>query len=103
MEFAIWTSVSRIVRFSARSRSEEHTSELQSRRDVVCRLLLENKNVHTMFHYQDLAEFLPFLLLDYYAPSDSTPASMAHAVLWHPHRSYHTPPVFTLPEVDHPN
>src|SRR6266496_837730 len=28
---------------SARSRSEEHTSELQSRRDLVCRLLLEKK------------------------------------------------------------
>src|SRR5690349_23154949 len=27
------------------SRSEEHTSELQSRRDLVCRLLLEKKNV----------------------------------------------------------
>src|SRR5204863_2455212 len=29
------------------SRSEEHTSELQSRRDLVCRLLLEKKNQHT--------------------------------------------------------
>src|SRR5690349_22838131 len=29
---------------SARKRSEEHTSELQSRRDLVCRLLLEKKN-----------------------------------------------------------
>src|SRR5690349_22901350 len=29
--------------FSARGRSEEHTSELQSRRDLVCRLLLEKK------------------------------------------------------------
>src|SRR6266849_8269575 len=28
----------------ARSRSEEHTSELQSRVDIVCRLLLEKKN-----------------------------------------------------------
>src|SRR5579871_7037338 len=28
---------------SWRSRSEEHTSELQSRRDLVCRLLLEKK------------------------------------------------------------
>src|SRR5690349_22684709 len=28
-----------------RSRSEEHTSELQSRRDLVCRLLLEKKNI----------------------------------------------------------
>src|SRR5690349_21952126 len=28
-----------------RERSEEHTSELQSRRDLVCRLLLEKKNI----------------------------------------------------------
>src|SRR6201989_3671659 len=30
------------------SRSEEHTSELQSRRDLVCRLLLEKKNVEAI-------------------------------------------------------
>src|SRR5690349_1407605 len=30
-------------RFVAAARSEEHTSELQSRRDLVCRLLLEKK------------------------------------------------------------
>src|SRR5690349_23066246 len=34
------------------ARSEEHTSELQSRRDLVCRLLLEKKkithNINTM-------------------------------------------------------
>src|SRR5438874_7880964 len=29
---------------AAQDRSEEHTSELQSRRDLVCRLLLEKKN-----------------------------------------------------------
>src|SRR5690349_24229861 len=29
--------------FQRRQRSEEHTSELQSRRDLVCRLLLEKK------------------------------------------------------------
>src|SRR5690349_23349602 len=29
---------------SVARRSEEHTSELQSRRDLVCRLLLEKKN-----------------------------------------------------------
>src|SRR5690349_22841422 len=29
--------------YSLRWRSEEHTSELQSRRDLVCRLLLEKK------------------------------------------------------------
>src|SRR5690606_42113392 len=28
-------------------RSEEHTSELQSRENLVCRLLLEKKNTHT--------------------------------------------------------
>src|SRR6266496_1492448 len=31
------------AQFLAPSRSEEHTSELQSRRDLVCRLLLEKK------------------------------------------------------------
>src|SRR5438874_8850372 len=32
------------------SRSEEHTSELQSRRDLVCRLLLEKKKRITAFY-----------------------------------------------------
>src|SRR5437870_5303173 len=31
---------------AAHERSEEHTSELQSRGHLVCRLLLEKKNVH---------------------------------------------------------
>src|SRR5699024_11329536 len=31
------------------SRSEEHTSELQSRFDLVCRLLLEKKNTVVLF------------------------------------------------------
>src|SRR5438874_9215381 len=30
------------------TRSEEHTSELQSRRDLVCRLLLEKKKKNTL-------------------------------------------------------
>src|SRR5688572_31033876 len=30
-----------------RARSEEHTSELQSQSNLVCRLLLEKKNEHT--------------------------------------------------------
>src|SRR2546428_4655867 len=34
---------------SAVTRSEEHTSELQSRSDLVCRLLLEKKkNIHVL-------------------------------------------------------
>src|SRR5690349_6960333 len=36
----------RLDRFRQAIRSEEHTSELQSRRDLVCRLLLEKKNSH---------------------------------------------------------
>src|SRR5436190_13529673 len=32
-------------RHGSRSRSEEHTSELQSHSDLVCRLLLEKKNI----------------------------------------------------------
>src|SRR3712207_6988850 len=32
------------VHFTPRARSEEHTSELQSRQYLVCRLLLEKKN-----------------------------------------------------------
>src|SRR3712207_6942843 len=30
------------------SRSEEHTSELQSRQSLVCRLLLEKKNINSL-------------------------------------------------------
>src|SRR5438034_4309406 len=33
------------------SRSEEHTSELQSHSDLVCRLLLEKKKTYTEPHY----------------------------------------------------
>src|SRR5260370_26629181 len=32
------------------ARSEEHTSELQSHLNLVCRLLLEKKNTHTQGH-----------------------------------------------------
>src|SRR5438874_4930651 len=36
-----------IVQLPVEDRSEEHTSELQSRRDLVCRLLLEKKKKKT--------------------------------------------------------
>src|SRR5690349_23408756 len=35
---------------TADNRSEEHTSELQSRRDLVCRLLLEKKKKKNNLH-----------------------------------------------------
>src|SRR2546430_8659267 len=34
-----------------RLRSEEHTSELQSQSNLVCRLLLEKKKKHTFYHH----------------------------------------------------
>src|SRR5437870_11509728 len=43
-----FTRLARCIRTSSskrRSRSEEHTSELQSRGHLVCRLLLEKKNI----------------------------------------------------------
>src|SRR5437868_13214443 len=41
-----WRGAGRAFYFSPRS--EEHTSELQSRFDLVCRLLLEKKNMATL-------------------------------------------------------
>src|SRR2546428_6593828 len=38
------TQRGRVEGVSSAGRSEEHTSELQSRSDLVCRLLLEKKN-----------------------------------------------------------
>src|SRR5690349_23781587 len=42
----IWSLVSLLA-----ARSEEHTSELQSRRDLVCRLLLEKKKKKISYHF----------------------------------------------------
>src|SRR3712207_6895213 len=39
-----------VIARSFRWRSEEHTSELQSRQYLVCRLLLEKKNDKTALH-----------------------------------------------------
>src|SRR3712207_8258167 len=39
------------VRLNGHARSEEHTSELQSRQYLVCRLLLEKKKTSHQTHY----------------------------------------------------
>src|SRR5438477_9297336 len=39
---------------AARSRSEEHTSELQSHVNLVCRLLLEKKKQHSRGHTRSI-------------------------------------------------
>src|SRR5438067_2384904 len=53
-------AVDGITRFGRTRRSEEHTSELQSRFDLVCRLLLEKKNT---FRYSCEIEPLDFAIL----------------------------------------
>src|SRR5256885_12031341 len=45
-------NIGRADAHSAALRSEEHTSELQSPCNLVCRLLLEKKNRHTAAHCQ---------------------------------------------------
>src|SRR2546429_2869776 len=45
------SSSSVVVRFQVPKRSEEHTSELQSRLHLVCRLLLEKKKTHRPSRY----------------------------------------------------
>src|SRR5207249_9646062 len=42
-----WPRPRASLRGTDRARSEEHTSELQSRFDLVCRLLLEKKKIRT--------------------------------------------------------
>src|SRR2546430_3464904 len=42
----------------AEPRSEEHTSELQSQSNLVCRLLLEKKNIDDALHAVGLRGFL---------------------------------------------
>src|SRR2546421_6828943 len=44
--FSPWFRVGRYESKACGLRSEEHTSELQSRSDLVCRLLLEKKKKH---------------------------------------------------------
>src|SRR5438874_5138046 len=43
------------------NRSEEHTSELQSRRDLVCRLLLEKKKKHGLTTTSKLTDLPHYL------------------------------------------
>src|SRR2546427_6468002 len=52
---AIWFDSGAPVLFrQKRVRSEEHTSELQSQSNLVCRLLLEKKKNYMIHHHLDL-------------------------------------------------
>src|SRR5437867_10217647 len=53
---------------SPQIRSEEHTSELQSPYDLVCRLLLEKKNINNYSLLSDSSfHFINILLVVFYA------------------------------------
>src|SRR2546429_4252361 len=54
----IGTSMQQAAAIDAYERSEEHTSELQSRLHLVCRLLLEKKNKLTCYIIEDPNAFL---------------------------------------------
>src|SRR2546430_7144714 len=54
-------------------RSEEHTSELQSQSNLVCRLLLEKKNHHHHHHLQRLHQHHPHLHVHTPHPPHSHP------------------------------
>src|SRR3712207_8226347 len=71
----------------APTRSEEHTSELQSRQYLVCRLLLEKKNTHHSTSHSDRHSLLPafslhclFLPLLLIAPSRAFLLPFPHPV-----------------------
>src|SRR2546430_3631761 len=61
-----------------KDRSEEHTSELQSQSNLVCRLLLEKKKKHELhfcYHDHDLLPVQPLL-----RPIDSTSCLPPHSL-----------------------
>src|SRR5690606_23728843 len=59
----------------AMTRSEEHTSELQSRENLVCRLLLEKKKARRAPAFPVLSLLLLFFLIRT-APHDTPPLSL---------------------------
>src|SRR2546421_1439518 len=74
-------------------RSEEHTSELQSRSDLVCRLLLEKKKKNTRTEYK--AHVHPSNRI--HPPQTDAPSSCARLNPTHPHRVPPKTPMTTLP------
>src|SRR5947207_11995117 len=51
---------------AGRNRSEEHTSELQSHSDLVCRLLLEKKKILSSHEFTSLLVRTRRVMLDYF-------------------------------------
>src|SRR3989440_7660850 len=66
-------------------RSEEHTSELQSRSDLVCRLLLEKKKKRIKLTYHSINYSMPQVRHNICFVGEASVAIMY--VLHHPHHS----------------
>src|SRR5256885_11713857 len=56
------------IRSCTTMRSEEHTSELQSPCNIVCRLLLEKKNIHIATLHRRLSIFYNLYIFTIYVP-----------------------------------
>src|SRR3712207_8474684 len=69
------------VELRVAGRSEEHTSELQSRQYLVCRLLLEKKNEYPIYTRYTLSPF------DFTTPEPQLTTSCTFA-----HPAHHSPP-----------
>src|SRR3989442_11229964 len=61
---------------AAENRSEEHTSELQSRPHLVCRLLLEKKNDHNVELICALKQSSSFPYIVSYHPKNQDPIQL---------------------------
>src|SRR5256885_3750201 len=74
----------------ARVRSEEHTSELQSPCNLVCRLLLEKKNKHKILHLLQAPNFVRFRIV----PVQRWPGRLNGVAVHAPiHGGVHPPPL----------
>src|SRR5260370_1466792 len=63
-----WREIAEAQGGSIDKRSEEHTSELQSHLNLVCRLLLEKKKVRCKSCRRDCWEWLPAHSVSSYSP-----------------------------------
>src|SRR2546430_7083948 len=63
---AFWKAMRSSVFVPYEKRSEEHTSELQSQSNLVCRLLLEKKKKHTQLAHADVSSRRVTIMADLY-------------------------------------
>src|SRR5256886_7912139 len=82
--------------FAACRRSEEHTSELQSQSNLVCRLLLEKKNKQQHSKDQVSAQNL-ILTHPQKSPDTHVASNLRHTQLAHPLQTSYLMLVFICP------